>query len=37
VLENSQAKRTAGKHLENALADQPAWPLAKKLLKQLKK
>jgi len=38
VLENSLKKRAlAIKSLENALADQPAWPLAEKLLKQLKK
>lgn len=38
LLANSLKKRTqAIKHLESALADQPAWPLAEKLLKQLKK
>jgi len=38
MLENSLKKRAlAIKSLEKALADQPAWPLAEKLLKQLKK
>jgi PHD/YefM family antitoxin component YafN of YafNO toxin-antitoxin module len=38
ILENSLKKKTpAIKHLEQALSDLPAWPLAEKLLKQLKK
>jgi hypothetical protein len=38
VLENSLKKKApAIKHLEQALSDLPAWPLAEKLLKQLKK
>ncbi|EKD82055.1 MAG: hypothetical protein ACD_39C01501G0002 [uncultured bacterium] len=38
VLESSLKKRAlAIKYLETALAEQPAWPLAEKLLKQLKK
>ena len=38
LLENSLKKRAqAIKSLESALADQPAWPLAEKLLKKLKR
>ncbi len=38
VLENNLNNRAqAIKNLNKALADQPAWPLAKKLLKKLKK
>ena len=37
MLENSRKKNAqAIKHLEQALSDLPAWPLAEKFLKKLK-
>ena len=38
MLENNLKKEAAAiKYLEMALSDLPAWPLAEKLLKKLKK